>query len=59
MNKLHFVQVIHSHQPVGNFDSVFRTACQNAYLPFLRLLREFDKFNKKTSESEKALAASI
>jgi 4-alpha-glucanotransferase len=33
--------VIHNHQPVGNFDHVFNEACDRAYLPFLRTLREF------------------
>jgi len=29
---------IHNHQPVGNFDSVFREAMEKAYLPFLETL---------------------
>ncbi len=39
MPKLHLVLLIHSHQPVGNFDKVIEQAYQNAYLPFLEALR--------------------
>ncbi|RJP22851.1 MAG: DUF1926 domain-containing protein [Candidatus Abyssobacteria bacterium SURF_5] len=31
---------IHSHQPIGNFDHVFRKAFQRCYHPFLRALSE-------------------
>ena len=31
MKTLHFVQVIHSHQPVGNFDHVFEEAFTEAF----------------------------
>lgn len=33
-----FVFVLHDHQPVGNFDSVFEEAYRQSYLPFLDLL---------------------
>ena len=34
----HLVLLIHAHQPVGNFDSVFEQVYQQAYLPFLEQL---------------------
>jgi hypothetical protein len=34
---------IHNHQPVGNFDNVFREAIDRAYLPFLETLTEFPR----------------
>jgi hypothetical protein len=33
--KVLFAQVLHCHQPVGNFDSVFEMACEQAYLPYV------------------------
>jgi len=35
LNKVHLVLVIHSHQPVGNFDSILEKIYQQSYLPFL------------------------
>src|SRR3972149_4903434 len=32
---------IHTHQPVGNFESVLEGAARDAYLPFLRTLAAF------------------
>ncbi len=40
MNKVSLALVIHSHQPVGNFDHVFEGATRKAYAPFLRLLSQ-------------------
>lgn len=37
-NKVSLCMVIHSHQPVGNFDHVIEESYQKAYLPFLRTL---------------------
>lgn len=34
------VMVIHDHQPVGNFDSVFEMAVDKSYAPFVDLLAE-------------------
>lgn len=34
---------IHSHQPVGNFPWVVKEGIKKAYLPFLKVLREFPK----------------
>ncbi|MFC1480723.1 alpha-amylase/4-alpha-glucanotransferase domain-containing protein [Candidatus Neomarinimicrobiota bacterium] len=33
-----FIFGIHNHQPVGNFDHVFQTACDRSYKPFLETL---------------------
>lgn len=33
--------VLHNHQPVGNFDSVFHQAYEDAYLPFLNVLESY------------------
>ncbi len=38
MGTVSLVIVIHDHQPVGNFDSVFARALARAYRPFLELL---------------------
>lgn len=38
MNTVHLVLVIHSHQPVGNFDAVVEKIYQQSYLPFLQHL---------------------
>ena len=40
MNKVSFALVIHSHQPVGNFDHVIEEAYQKSYAPFLRALEK-------------------
>lgn len=32
---------VHSHQPVGNYESVFELGARDCYLPFLRILREY------------------
>lgn len=39
MSKFHLVLLIHSHQPVGNFDSVFEKIYENCYLPFVECLQ--------------------
>ena len=33
--------ILHNHQPVGNFDWVFRNAADDSYIPFLDLLERF------------------
>jgi hypothetical protein len=35
LNSIAFVFCIHNHQPVGNLPEVFRSACHDAYVPFL------------------------
>ena len=37
-----FVFGLHLHQPVGNFDHVFRSHTEDVYLPFLRTMAEHD-----------------
>ncbi len=36
--KIKFIMILHNHQPVGNFDWVFRDAAQDSYIPFLDVL---------------------
>lgn len=36
---INFIFGIHNHQPVGNFDRTFEGAYQDAYLPFVKVLR--------------------
>ena len=38
LNKVFFALVIHSHQPVGNFDHVIEEAYRKSYLPFAQIL---------------------
>ena len=38
MNKLNFHFAVHCHQPVGNFEGVFRQAYENSYKPFIRTI---------------------
>ena len=38
MSKFQLVLLIHAHQPVGNFDSVFEEVYQKSYLPFVEHL---------------------
>lgn len=40
MDALHYIFGIHIHQPVGNFDHVFRQHVEDVYLPLLRRLDE-------------------
>ena len=39
--KIMLALCIHSHQPVGNYASVFEQGARECYLPFLRLLQEY------------------
>ncbi len=41
MGKVYLLLGVHNHQPVGNFDHVFREAHDRCYRPFLDLLREY------------------
>jgi alpha-amylase len=41
-NRIRFILALHNHQPIGNFDHVFRRAYQQSYLPFLDLLSRYD-----------------
>ena len=40
MSKVSFALIIHSHQPVGNFDHVIEEAYKKSYAPFVRALME-------------------
>ena len=39
--KIYLAFCVHSHQPVGNFPSVFEKGAQDCYLPLLRILTEY------------------
>jgi 4-alpha-glucanotransferase len=43
MSKFKLAFGIHNHQPVGNFTAVFDEAHRQAYLPFLKLLSEYER----------------
>ena len=38
MSKVSFALLVHSHQPVGNFDHVIEEAYQKSYMPFVKAL---------------------
>ncbi|MGH9353602.1 MAG: alpha-amylase/4-alpha-glucanotransferase domain-containing protein [Terriglobia bacterium] len=42
-NKVSLCMVMHSHQPVGNFDHVIEDAYQKSYLPFLQALARYPR----------------
>ncbi|HTY07645.1 MAG TPA: alpha-amylase/4-alpha-glucanotransferase domain-containing protein [Candidatus Edwardsbacteria bacterium] len=44
MSKVTFIFGVHNHQPVGNFDFVFEEAYQQAYQPFLNVVKDFPWF---------------
>lgn len=44
MKKVNFLFAVHLHQPVGNFESVFREATKVAYNPFLRAMLDYPDF---------------
>ncbi|MFH0765378.1 MAG: alpha-amylase/4-alpha-glucanotransferase domain-containing protein, partial [Calditrichota bacterium] len=41
LKKIHFVFVVHNHQPVGNFDHVIAEAVDRAYKPFIQTMADF------------------
>ncbi len=41
MGKVYFVFGIHNHQPVGNFEHIFKQAFDNCYLPFINILDKY------------------
>ncbi len=51
IDKIRFMMILHNHQPVGNFDWVFKDAAEDAYLPFLDVLEKHPdiKFGLHTS----------
>ena len=38
---IRFCLVLHNHQPIGNFDSVYEQAYQDSYLPFLDVFEHY------------------
>jgi 4-alpha-glucanotransferase len=42
MNSIRLCLVLHNHQPVGNFDSVFEQAYREAYRPFLDVFESYE-----------------
>ena len=42
-DRINLLMVIHSHQPTGNFDWVFKEAYDKSYLPFIETLRRHPK----------------
>ncbi|MDH4157352.1 MAG: hypothetical protein OEW00_08765, partial [candidate division Zixibacteria bacterium] len=42
MSKFKLAFGIHNHQPVGNFEAVFEEAHKKAYLPFLKLVEQYE-----------------
>ncbi|HET9327038.1 MAG TPA: alpha-amylase/4-alpha-glucanotransferase domain-containing protein [Candidatus Eisenbacteria bacterium] len=44
MHRVSLVMIVHDHQPVGNFDGVFRDAYDDAYGPFLGFLESHPEF---------------
>jgi alpha-amylase len=42
---LHFIFGCHAHQPVGNFDFVFRDAFERAYRPFIEVLERHPRIH--------------
>src|SRR5579883_2857018 len=49
-NKVSFSMVIHSHQPVGNFDHVIEEAFQKSYKPFIDVLERHPQFMERLLE---------
>ncbi|MDD4293965.1 MAG: DUF1926 domain-containing protein [Candidatus Omnitrophica bacterium] len=43
MGKVYFIFGVHNHQPVGNFDHVFKYAYDRTYYPFLKIIEKFPK----------------
>jgi alpha-amylase len=39
-NKINLLMVVHCHQPIGNFDWVFKEAYDKSYLPFIEVLKK-------------------
>jgi hypothetical protein len=51
MRKFKLALGLHNHQPVGNFDSVFDEAHNNAYMPFLKLFERFENLKLSLHQS--------
>jgi hypothetical protein len=44
MKAINLLFAVHNHQPVGNFEEVFREGWENCYQPFLALLEKHPQF---------------
>ena len=42
-HSIRFLFVLHDHQPIGNFDSVFEQAYQDSYRPFLDVFERYER----------------
>lgn len=42
-NMIDFMFGIHNHQPIGNFDGVFKETYKDCYLPFIEILSRYPK----------------
>ncbi len=51
MSKFTLALGIHNHQPVGNFESVFEQAHQDAYAPFLDVLKQYPRVRLSLHQS--------
>jgi alpha-amylase len=40
--RIRFILALHNHQPIGNFEDVFRRAYHDSYLPFLDLFARYE-----------------
>lgn len=41
-NRIRFILALHNHQPIGNFEHVFRRAYEDSYRPFLELFSRYE-----------------
>jgi 4-alpha-glucanotransferase len=44
MKSIQFLIAVHNHQPVGNFESIFRQGFEKCYHPFLKALEKHPQF---------------
>lgn len=51
MEKFKLAIGLHNHQPVGNFDHVFEESYSLAYLPFIKLLQQYENIRLSLHQS--------
>lgn len=44
-NQIQFIFGVHNHQPVGNFDEVFKEAFEKSYLPFINVVENHPRLS--------------
>ena len=44
-NPIRFILALHNHQPIGNFDHVFRRAYEESYRPCLDMFGRYESLN--------------